>query len=114
MPNISFVLPSGERRLVDAPLGLSIMEISKKHDFALEAACGGSMACATCHIVVAREWFDRLTPASEDEEAVLDVAFGIQSTSRLGCQIKMTPELNGLEVAIVSLHQGEGFGQPGA
>ncbi len=106
MPNSTFVLPDGARREVGAPLGLSVMEISKKYDFAMEAACGGSMACATCHIVVPPVWFDRLPPASEEEESILDVAFGIQPTSRLGCQIRMTAELDGLEVNIADAHAG--------
>ncbi len=98
MATIIFITHDAERHQVDAPLGLSIMEITKAHPFALEAACGGAMSCATCHVLVADHWLDRLLPPSEAEEGVLDVAFGITPASRLGCQIEMTAELDGLEI----------------
>jgi ferredoxin len=66
----------------------------------LEGTCEGQMACSTCHVIVAREWFDRLKPASEDEEDMLDLAAGAVRTSRLSCQIVLSHELEGLEVRI--------------
>ena len=63
-------------------------------------ACEGSLACSTCHVIVAKEWYDKLSPATEDEEDMLDLAFGLTATSRLGCQIIMTKDLDGLEVTL--------------
>jgi len=100
MPKMSFILPDGTRQEVDAPLRLSVMEIAHKHNVDLEGACEGSLACSTCHVIVAPEWFDRLVPIREDEEDMLDLAFSLAKTSRLGCQILMTPELDGLVVSL--------------
>lgn len=68
----------------------------------LEGTCEGQMACSTCHVIVAREWFGKLPEASEDEEDMLDLAADVQPTSRLSCQIHLTPDLDGLEVSIPS------------
>jgi 2Fe-2S ferredoxin len=100
MPKMTFINPDGSRKEVDAPLGLSVMEIAHKHDIDLEGACEGSLACSTCHVIVAPEWYGKLKPAQEDEEDMLDLAFGLSKTSRLGCQIVMTPELDGLVVTL--------------
>ena len=100
MPRMTFIEPDGTRREVDAPLGLSIMEVAHRHDIDIEGACGGSLSCSTCHVIVDPQWFDQLDPPSEDEEDMLDLAFGLTETSRLGCQIIMSDELNGLEVAL--------------
>lgn len=96
MPSIHFIRPDGEKVTVEAPLGLSILEIAHRNDIELEGACDGSLACSTCHIVVDEQWFEVLQPATEDEEDMLDLAFGLTQTSRLGCQIIMTEELDGL------------------
>ncbi len=100
MPKITFVAPDGTAKEVDAPNGLSVLEIAHKNDIDLEGACEGSLACSTCHVVVDKEWFDKLGEASEEEEDMLDLAFGLTHTSRLGCQIKMTDELDGLRVTL--------------
>ncbi len=97
---MTFVQRDGSRREVDAPLGLSVLEIAHKHDVDVEGACEGSLACSTCHVVVDPGWFARLAKPTEDEEDMLDLAFGLQKTSRLGCQIVMTKELDGLVVAL--------------
>jgi len=102
MPKMIFVDQKGARREVDAPLGLSVLEIAHKHGLDLEGACEGSLACSTCHVVVDAGWFDLLTEPSEDEEDMLDLAFGLTRTSRLGCQIVMREELDGLVVALPS------------
>ncbi len=100
MPKITFIEKNGEPREVDAPNGLSIMEISHKHGIDIEGACGGCLACATCHVIVKPEWFDRLPEKLEGEEDMLDLAFDLKKTSRLGCQILMNEELDGLVVAL--------------
>ena len=102
MPKMTFIERDGKLREVDAPLGLSVMEIAHRHGVDLEGACEGSLACSTCHVIVEGEWYDLLPDASEDEEDMLDLAFGLTRTSRLGCQIIMTDELDGLTVALPS------------
>ena len=100
MPKMTFIERDGTRREVDAPLGLSVLEIAHKHGVDIEGACEGSLACSTCHVIVDAEWFELLKDASEDEEDMLDLAFGLTQTSRLGCQIIMTEELDGLTVRL--------------
>ena len=100
MPKMTFIKAGGERVEVEAPLGLSVLEIAHRNNIDLEGACEGSLACSTCHVIVDPEWYDVLEGASEDEEDMLDLAFGLTHTSRLGCQIKMTEELDGLTVSL--------------
>ena len=101
MPRMTFVDPkTGETHEVDAPLGLSVMEIAHRHGIDIEGACEGSLACSTCHVIVEEKYFDMLDEPSEDEEDMLDLAFGLAPTSRLGCQIVMTDELDGLVVTL--------------
>jgi ferredoxin, 2Fe-2S len=100
MPKITFIDTEGTRREVDAPIGLSVLEIAHKNDIDLEGACEGSLACSTCHVIVEQEWYDLLADASEDEEDMLDLAFGLTKTSRLGCQIIMSEELDGLTLKL--------------
>ena len=101
MPKITFI--SNEKEIVvDAPVGLSVLEIAHNNDIDLEGACEGSLACSTCHVIVDREYFDRLEPPAEEEEDMLDLAFGLTHTSRLGCQIIMTPELDNMVLRLPS------------
>ena len=97
---MTFIERNGTRREVDAPIGLSVLEIAHRNDIDLEGACEGSLACSTCHVVVDSEWFDLLKEPTEDEEDMLDLAFGLTRTSRLGCQIIITEELDGLTVTL--------------
>jgi len=100
MPQMIFVERDGTERSVDAPLGLSVIEIAHKHGIDLEGACEGSLACATCHVVIDPTWFGKLAAPTEDEEDMLDLAFALESTSRLGCQIVITEKLDGLRVRL--------------
>jgi ferredoxin, 2Fe-2S len=100
MPKMIFVDRDGSWREVDAPLGESVLAIARRHDIDIEGACEGSLACSTCHVIVDPEWYELLTEASEDEEDMLDLAFNLTSTSRLGCQIVITDELDGLTVRL--------------
>jgi 2Fe-2S ferredoxin len=102
MPKMTFIERNGIAREVDAPLGLSVLEVAHKHSVDIEGACEGSLACSTCHVIVDPSWYARLSKATEDEEDMLDLAFGLQATSRLGCQIVITPELDGLVVKLPS------------
>ena len=100
MAKMVFIENGGTRREVDAPLGLSVMEIAHRHGVDIEGACEGALACSTCHVIVEPDWFQRLDELSEDEEDMLDLAFGLTATSRLGCQIVMTEALDGLTVTL--------------
>lgn len=100
MPSIHFIKPDGEKLTVDAPVGLSVLEIAHRNNIDLEGACEGSLACSTCHVVVDEPWFEVLPTATEDEEDMLDLAFGLTHTSRLGCQIIITEELDGLTLKL--------------
>lgn len=102
MPKIIFIEPDGTKKEVDAPLGLSVLEIAHRNGIDLEGACEGSLACSTCHVIVEKDWFEKLEEATEDEEDMLDLAFGLTHTSRLGCQIIITEELDGLVVSLPS------------
>lgn len=100
MPKIKFVQTDGQALEIEAPIGLSVLEIAHRNNIDLEGACEGSLACSTCHVIVDSEWYDLLPTATEDEEDMLDLAFGLTHTSRLGCQIIMTEELDGLTVRL--------------
>jgi ferredoxin, 2Fe-2S len=95
-----FIEQNGTRHEVEAPLGLSVLEIAHRNGIDLEGACEGSLACSTCHVIIDPEWYDLLKEATEDEEDMLDLAFGLTRTSRLGCQIIITEELDGLTVTL--------------
>ena len=100
MPKMTFINPDGTQVEVDAPVGFSVLQIAHRNDVDIEGACEGSMACSTCHVIVDPAWFDRLEDPSEEEEDMLDLAFGLTQTSRLGCQLVMTEELDGLVVRL--------------
>lgn len=102
MPKMTFIHTDGQHQEVDAPLGLSILEIAHKNNIELEGACEGSLACSTCHIIVDNSFFGKLPEATENEEDMLDLAFGLAHTSRLGCQILITEDLDGLKVSLPS------------
>lgn len=104
MPAVTFIFPNGERRDIEAPVGLSLMEIAQKNGIdEIEGACGGSMACATCHMYIHPDWWGKCLPddkRSDEEEDMLDLAFDVRDNSRLGCQIIMREDLDGLVVAL--------------
>ena len=100
MPKMIFVETDGTRREVEAPVGASVLEAARRNDIDIEGACEGSLSCSTCHVIVDPEWYELLQEASEDEEDMLDLAFGLTRTSRLGCQIIITEELDGLTVQL--------------
>ncbi len=100
MPKMVFVYQDGSEKIVDAPLGVSVLEVAHANKIPLEGACEGSLACSTCHVIVDKAFYDMLKPATEDEEDMLDLAFGLTHTSRLGCQILMTEALDGLRVML--------------
>lgn len=104
MPKITFIMTDGEEREIDAPEGLSVMEIAQMNDIEeIEGACGGGLACATCHLYVHPDWWEKALEddeKSEEEEDMLDLAFDIRTRSRLSCQIEMSDDLDGMVVAL--------------
>ncbi|KAK4164965.1 2Fe-2S ferredoxin-type domain-containing protein [Cladorrhinum sp. PSN259] len=100
---VTFVDKEGAEHKIAVCKGENLLDIAQAHDLEMEGACGGSCACSTCHVIVLdQEYFDKIPEADDDENDMLDLAFGLQETSRLGCQIVMTPELDGLRVQLPS------------
>jgi len=97
---VVFITAKGERVEAQCSEGDRLLEVAQAAGMPLEGTCEAQMACSTCHVIVAAEWFDRLPPAVDDEEDMLDLAAQVTRTSRLSCQIVLTPELDGLEVRI--------------
>lgn len=88
-----------ETEAIGAP-GQSLLEAGQAIGLPLEGTCEGQMACSTCHVIVDEQWFKKLSPASEEEEDMLDFAAGVCRTSRLSCQITLSEDLSGLSVII--------------
>mmetsp|Transcript_37594 Transcript_37594/g.89319 ORF Transcript_37594/g.89319 Transcript_37594/m.89319 type:complete len:183 (-) Transcript_37594:241-789(-) len=100
--NVTFV-EKGVEKTIQVPLGQSLLEAAHSNDIELEGACEGSLACSTCHVIVKnQEYYDKLDEPVEDELDMLDLAFGLTETSRLGCQIVARKDLDGLKVEIPS------------
>ena len=97
--NINFIV-KGKVVKLDVPVGTTILEAAHNNDVDLEGACEGSLACSTCHVIVDDAYFNKLSEPSEDEEDMLDLAFGLTKTSRLGCQIVLNKDLDGITVEI--------------
>src|SRR5881392_1721841 len=103
MPKITYIDFGGEARTVDGEIGSTVMETAIRNAVpGIEAECGGACACATCHVYVSEEWTDKVGPPQPMEEDMLDFAFDVRPTSRLSCQIKVRPELDGLVVTTPS------------
>jgi len=100
MVQVTFVLP-GERKITaEARAGETVLDVARHEDIAIEGACGGAMACATCHVIVDPADFARLPAASPEEEDMLDLAESLAATSRLGCQLVLRAEVDGLVVSV--------------
>lgn len=101
MPRMIFVSADGQtRKEVTAKAGDSVLEIAHDNDVDIEGVCEGSMACSTCHVIVDKAFYGKLPKPSQDEEDMLDLAFGLRPTSRLGCQLVLTDDLDGLVVRL--------------
>lgn len=100
MVSICFITAKGEKVSAEGQPGQRLLEVGQAAGMGLEGTCEGQMACSTCHVVIGADWFDRLAPASEDEEDMLDLAAGVARTSRLSCQIVLDETLDGIEVCI--------------
>jgi 2Fe-2S ferredoxin len=99
MPKITYIDTDGTSRTIDAEIGSTVMETAIKNGIpGIEAECGGACACATCHVYVDEAWVAIVGEASPMEEDMLDFGYDIRANSRLSCQIKVTPEIDGLIV----------------
>ncbi|MFK8039893.1 MAG: ferredoxin family 2Fe-2S iron-sulfur cluster binding protein [Rickettsiaceae bacterium] len=99
---ITFISDGNHEQEVDAPIGLSVLEVAHAHDIDLEGACEGSLACATCHVILEKDFYETLEEPSEEEEDMLDLAFGLTETSRLGCQIIIDENCQGKKFLLPS------------
>ncbi len=97
---VTFVMHDGEEITANGDAGSTVLELAHAASVDIEGACEGNMACSTCHVVVDDASFDRLPEASEDEEEMLDLATGLKRTSRLGCQIEVTPAVDGMRLFV--------------
>lgn len=98
---VTFVNKDGEETEIKVPVGMSMLEAAHENDIELEGACEGSLACSTCHVIITdEELYNKLPEPSDEENDMLDLAFGLTETSRLGCQVIAKPELDGLRLAL--------------
>lgn len=101
--NVSFILKDGTNVNIVGREGQNLLRLAQANDIPMEGACEGVCACSTCHVILKDEQYDMvedLIPFTDDEEDMLDLAFALTPTSRLGCQIILTPELEGLTIEL--------------
>lgn len=101
--HVTFITKDGLQHTYEVAEGDNLLDIAQANNLDMEGACGGSCACSTCHVIVDPEFYDEIPEPDDDENDMLDLAFGLTETSRLGCQIKMTKELDGLRVALPAM-----------
>lgn len=101
--HVTFITRDGEQLTYEVSAGDNILDIAQAHNLEMEGACGGSCACSTCHVIVDPEFYDKMEEPDDDENDMLDLAFGLTETSRLGCQIVMSKELDGIRVALPAM-----------
>jgi len=103
MPKITYIESSGNKKTIEVEKGLSVMEGAVQNNIpGIDADCGGGMACATCHVYVKEEWFNKLPKAEDGEQDMIDMAFEPKKNSRLSCQLIVSDELDGLVVTTPS------------
>ncbi|KAK3297349.1 2Fe-2S ferredoxin-type domain-containing protein [Chaetomium fimeti] len=101
---VTFIDKEGVEHKIAVSKGDNLLDIAQANDLEMEGACGGSCACSTCHVIVLdQDYYDKMPEPDDDENDMLDLAFGLQETSRLGCQVVMKPELDGLRVKLPSM-----------
>jgi len=101
---VTFIDKSDEAHTFEVSDGSNLLDIAQAYDLDVEGACGGSCACSTCHVIITDpEMYDKLPEPSDDENDMLDLAFGLTETSRLGCQVEMSKEMDGLTVKLPSM-----------
>ncbi|SCW00373.1 LAFE_0C02762g1_1 [Lachancea fermentati] len=101
--HVTFILKDGTQKTFEVSEGDTLLDIAQAHNLDMEGACGGSCACSTCHVIVDPEYYDALEEPDDDENDMLDLAYGLTETSRLGCQIKMSKAIDGIRVALPAM-----------
>lgn len=101
--HVTFILKDGTQNTFEVSEGDSLLDIAQGHNLDMEGACGGSCACSTCHVIVDPEYYDALEEPDDDENDMLDLAYGLTETSRLGCCIKMNKDIDGIRVALPAM-----------
>ncbi|KAF1996478.1 ferredoxin [Amniculicola lignicola CBS 123094] len=101
--HVTFIDKEGLEHTFEVSDGDNLLDIAQDNDLEMEGACGGSCACSTCHVIVESDHYDKMEEPDDDENDMLDLAFGLTETSRLGCQVKMSKELDGLRVRLPSM-----------
>ena len=103
MPKITYIEHTNKKHIVEVPNNMSVMEGAIQNNITgIDAECGGSMACATCHVYVDEKWFNKLEKKDEGEEDMLDMAYQPNKFSRLSCQLLVSDKLDGLIVKMPS------------
>lgn len=97
---VTFILKDGEQQSYEVCEGDTLLDIAQGHNLDMEGACGGSCACSTCHVIVDPDYYDAIPEPEDDENDMLDLAYGLTETSRLGCQVKMSKDIDGIRVAL--------------
>jgi len=101
---VTFIDKDGDEYKIAVSRGDNLLDVAQANDIEMEGACGGSCACSTCHVIVEDEdLYDKMPEPDDDENDMLDLAFGLTETSRLGCQVIMNEELDGLRVKLPSM-----------
>ena len=100
MPTVIFKFPDGAEKEVEVELGKSVLQAAWDNNIDVEGACEGAMACSTCHVYLEERAFDQLPEPTEEEDDLLDLAWGVRPTSRLGCQITITADLDGIVLTL--------------
>lgn len=101
---VTFIDKDGDEHTFEVADGDNLLDIAQANDLEMEGACGGSCACSTCHVIVDdADMYDQIPEPDDDENDMLDLAFGLTETSRLGCQVKMSKELDGIVVRLPSM-----------
>lgn len=101
--HVTFITKDGSQQTFEVAEGDNLLDIAQAYGLDMEGACGGSCACSTCHVIVDPDFYDEIPEPDDDENDMLDLTFGLTETSRLGCQVKMTKELDGLRVALPAM-----------
>lgn len=101
--HVVYISPDGEQKTVEAAAGDNLMDIAQANGVEMEGACGGSCACSTCHVIVDPKFYDKLPEPDDEENDMLDLAFGLTETSRLACQLKMDKSIDGIRVALPAM-----------
>lgn len=101
--HVTFITKDGNQVPLEVAEGDNLMDIAQANHLDVEGACGGSCACSTCHMIIDPDFYDEIPEPEDDENDMLDLAFGLTETSRLGCQVVMTKELDGIRVALPAM-----------